>query len=176
MADVSLNRRMTVRRGSAVAFPQIGIVGFDGQIELEALRLYGLPEAAPALLCGTSTFPVGQRELAAEVSWDLPSLAPGATSLLDVTVTGCRQGDLADAALASSTRFIELDAAWSNNTVRVMARNISPSATFDLAATTLSVAVTKRRIPRWLVRGTASALTGKAWAFTSHSLAILLSS
>src|SRR5215211_5551369 len=53
MADASLNRRMTVRLGDAVAFAQIGIVGLDGQMELEALRLYGLPEAAPALLCGT---------------------------------------------------------------------------------------------------------------------------
>ncbi|MBX6746154.1 MAG: hypothetical protein IRY87_29310, partial [Acetobacteraceae bacterium] len=54
----------------------------------------------------------------------------------------------AQAALASSTRFIELDAAaWSNNTVRVMARNISPTATFDLGPATLSVAATKRRIP-----------------------------
>jgi hypothetical protein len=53
MADVSLNRRMTVRFGCAVAFAQIGIVGFEGQIELEALRLFGLPEAAPAgTLCG----------------------------------------------------------------------------------------------------------------------------
>jgi triphosphoribosyl-dephospho-CoA synthetase len=51
-------------------------------------------------------------------------------------------------ALAFSTRFIELDAAaWTNNTVRVMARNISPGATFDLAAATLFIAVTKRRVP-----------------------------
>jgi hypothetical protein len=65
-----------------------------------------------------------------------------------MTVTGCRQGDLVHAALASSTRFIELDAAaWSNNAVRVMARNISPTATFDLGPATLSVAVTKRRLP-----------------------------
>jgi hypothetical protein len=56
--------------------------------------------------------------------------------------------ELAHAALASSTRFIELDAAaWSNNAVRVMARNISPTATFDLGPATLSVAVTKRRLP-----------------------------
>jgi hypothetical protein len=55
---------------------------------------------------------------------------------------------LADAALTSSTRFIELDAAaWTNNTVRVMARSISTGATFDLAAATQSVAVTKRRLP-----------------------------
>jgi hypothetical protein len=84
----------------------------------------------------------------AEVSWDLPSLALGATSMLDVTLTGCRQGDLTEAALATSTRFIELDAAaWTTNTVRVMARNISPSATFDLSAITLSMGATKRRVP-----------------------------
>jgi hypothetical protein len=82
------------------------------------------------------------------VPWDLPSPAPGVASLLDVTVANCRVGDLADAALASSTRFIELDAtAWTTNTVRVMARNISPGATFDLTGATLSVAVTKRRVP-----------------------------
>jgi hypothetical protein len=51
------------------------------------------------------------------------------------------------ASLVSSTRFIEPEAAvWSNNTVRVMARNIS-AATFDLAAATLSVGVAKRRVP-----------------------------
>ena len=46
-----------MRLGDAVAFAQIGIVGLDGQIELEALRLYGLPEAASALLRGTPTLP-----------------------------------------------------------------------------------------------------------------------
>src|SRR5215210_8327608 len=53
MADASLNRRMTVRLADAVAFAQIGVVGPDGQIESEALRLHGLSEVAPALLCGT---------------------------------------------------------------------------------------------------------------------------
>jgi hypothetical protein len=131
----------------AVTFAQVGVVGLDGQIELEALRLYGLPEAAPALLCGTPTLLVGQREFAVETPLDLPSLGPGAAHLVDLTVTGARQGDRAEASLASSTRFIELNAAtWSSNTVRVMARNISGAA-FDLGAATLSVAVTKRRIP-----------------------------
>ncbi len=137
---------MRVWLGLGVAFRQIAIVGLDGQIELEALRLYGLPEAAPALLCGTPTLPVGQREFAAETTLDLPSLAAGAVRLIDVTVTGARQGDRAEASLASSTRFIELDAfVWSNNTVRVMARNVSGGA-FNLGAATLSVQVTKRRI------------------------------
>ena len=140
MADASLNKRMTVRFGPGIAFAQIGIVGFDGQIEVEALRLYDLPEAAPALLCGTPALPVGQREFAVEVAWDPPNLAPGAASLLDVTVAGARHGDLVHAALISSTRFIELDvAAWANNTVRVMVRNISPTAAFDLGSATLSV-------------------------------------
>ena len=57
---------MAVRHGDAVAFAQIGVVGLDGQIELEALRLFGLPDEAPALLCGTPTLPVGQREFAVE--------------------------------------------------------------------------------------------------------------
>lgn len=50
MADASLNRRQTIRVGAGVAFTQVGIVGFDEQIELEALRLFGLPEAASAVL------------------------------------------------------------------------------------------------------------------------------
>ena len=61
-------------------------------------------------------------------------------------MTGAGRATGAEASLASSTRFIELDAtAWSNNTVRVLARNMS-GASFDLGAATLSVAVTKRRI------------------------------
>ncbi len=67
--------------------------------------------------------------------------------LVDVTVPGARQGDRAEASLASSTRFVELDDfAWSNNTVRAAAGNLSGGA-FDLDPATLSVAVTKRRIP-----------------------------
>jgi hypothetical protein len=68
---------------------------------------------------------LGRREFATEVSWDLPSLAAGATALLDVTVTGARVGDLAQASLATSSRSFELDAtSWSDNTVRVLARNV----------------------------------------------------
>lgn len=77
-----------------------------------------MPDACPSV-------PVGTREFQAEVSWDLPSLASGATARTDVTVTGSRQGDIAQASLVSSTRFIDLTAfAWTNNTMRVMARNL----------------------------------------------------
>ncbi len=95
MADASLNRRQTIRVGAGVAFAQVGIVGFDGQIELEALRLFGLPEAAPAVLYACPAVPIGTREFQAGVAWDLPSMATGATALTDVTVIGCRQGDMA---------------------------------------------------------------------------------
>jgi hypothetical protein len=74
-------------------------------------------------------------------------LTPGAVHLVDFTVPGAQQDDQVEASLASSTRFIELDAfAWTNYTMRLLARNVSGAA-FDLGAATLSVAVTKRRIP-----------------------------
>ena len=72
--------------------------------------------------------------------------------MIDVTVNGARAGDLAQALLVSSLlvsslRFIELDATmWLNNTVRVMARNISV-ARLDLVAVTLSVVAAKRPVP-----------------------------
>ncbi len=91
---------------------------------------------------------MGTREFQAEIALDLPSLAPGVSILVDVTVTGCQVGDLAEAAIVSSTRFIELDAAaWTNNTVRVTARNVSPGTTSNLGAVTLSVEVMKRQLP-----------------------------
>jgi hypothetical protein len=69
MADASLNRRMTVRLGDAAAFAQFGIVGFDGQVELEALRLFGLPEAAPArLLPARPPAPHHRRRRAPQIS------------------------------------------------------------------------------------------------------------
>jgi hypothetical protein len=99
------------------------------------------------VLKGTPLLPQsGQWECAEEVSWDLPSLAPGATALIDVAVNGARAGDLARTSLVPSPQFSELDAAvWANNTARVMARNIS-GATFDLAAATLSAGIAKRRV------------------------------
>ncbi|MBW6401419.1 hypothetical protein KPL78_26450 [Roseomonas sp. HJA6] len=146
MQDSSLNRRQTIRLGPSVAFAQIGIIGFDGQIDLEALRLYGLPEDAPSILYGCPSLPVGARTLALETSWDLPSLAAGATANVDVTVPGARRGDFADASLDTSSIAFVLDChVWSNNSVRVTARNVSAS-TVDLAAAPLAVQVTKRRV------------------------------
>ena len=146
MADASLNLRQTIRVGAGVAFAQVGIVGFDGQIELEALRLLGLPEAAPAVLYACPSVPIGRRSLALETTWDLPSLTAGSTANIDVTVPGARRGDFADASLDTSSIAFVLDChVWSNNSVRVTARNVSAS-TVDLVAAALSVQVTKRRL------------------------------
>ena len=53
MDDANFNRRQTIRVGASVAYAQVGVIGFDGPIDLQSLRLYGLPEAVPALLNGT---------------------------------------------------------------------------------------------------------------------------
>ena len=83
--------------------------------------------------------PIGTRSLALETTWDLPSLTAGATANIDVTVAGARRGDFADASLDTSSIAFVLDChVWSNNSVRVTARNISAS-TVDLAAAPLSV-------------------------------------
>jgi hypothetical protein len=109
LADASLNRRQTVRMGAGVAFAQVGIVGIGGQIELEALRLCGLPEATPAVLYSCPSVPIGTRSLTLEATWDLPSLTGGATANIDVTVPGARPGDFADASLDTSNIAFVLD-------------------------------------------------------------------
>ncbi len=128
------------------AFARVRIVAFDGQIEREALRLFGLPEDAPAILYGCTSLPVRARTLALETSWNLPSLGPGATANLDVTVLGARRGDFAHASLDSSSIALLLDChVWSNNSVRVLARNVIAS-TVDFAGAPLALQVTKWRL------------------------------
>jgi hypothetical protein len=72
---------------------QLGILEFDGQIELEALLLFGLPEAALAVLYACTSMPIGTRSQALETTWDLPSLGPGATANMDGAVPIPRHPD-----------------------------------------------------------------------------------
>lgn len=117
------------------------------QIVALQLRLVRLPEDAPPIFNCCPSLPAGMQTLALETSWDLPSLGPGATGNVDVTVQGARRGDIADASLdTSGIAFVLNCHVWSNNSVRVTARNVSAS-TVDLAAVPLAVEVTKRRIP-----------------------------
>ena len=70
----------------------------------------------------------------------------GATAKLDVSVPGARRGGFADASLDTSGMAFVLDChVWSNNSVRVTARNVSAS-TVDLAAAPLVVQMVKRRM------------------------------
>lgn len=122
-------------------------IKLDGQIEFEALRLFGLPEAAPAVLYACPSLPIGTRNLALETTGDLPSLTAGATANIDVTVPVERRGKFADASLdTSSIAFVSDCHVWSNDSLRVTARNVSAS-TVDLAAVALSVQVVKWRVP-----------------------------
>jgi hypothetical protein len=146
MQKSDLNSRQKVCFRPEVAFAQIGIIGFDGQIELEALCLYGLPEDAPAILSGCPALPAGNRTLIFSARWDLPSMPPGTTSNADVTVPGARRGNFADASLdASSIAFVLDCRVWSNNKVRVSAQNVSLSSV-ELPAAALHVQVVKRRV------------------------------
>ncbi|WP_232474638.1 hypothetical protein [Neoroseomonas rubea] len=54
---------------------------------------------------------------------DVPSLGPGATANIDVTVPGARLGDFAEVSLDTSSIAFVLDRhVWSNHRVRVTAR------------------------------------------------------
>lgn len=98
------------------------------------------------ILYGCPSLPAGMRTLALESSWDLPSLGPGATTNTDVAVPGACQGDFAGVSLDTSSIAFVLDChVWSNNSVRMTARNVSAS-TVALAAAPMAVQVMKRRI------------------------------
>ncbi|WP_431266898.1 hypothetical protein [Dankookia sp. P2] len=105
-----------------------------------------MPEDAPAIFYDFPSLPAGSRQIAAETTWDLPSVGPGATANVDVTVHGAWRGDFADASLDTSSIAFVLDChVRSNDKVRVTARNVSASMA-DLAAVPLSVNVLKRRV------------------------------
>jgi hypothetical protein len=143
--DASFDERQTIRDQCAG-----GGIAFEGPIDLQSLRLYGLPEGAPAVLNGTPLLTgalsgSGRREFASQVSWDLPSLAPGERSLIDVTVSEAQAGDLAAASLVSSTRFI----AWMlgcGRTTRVRARARNRPGDLRRCTIALSVGITKWRV------------------------------
>ena len=47
MDDANFNRRQTIRVGAAVSYAQVGVIGFDGPIDLQSLRLYGCRRRHP---------------------------------------------------------------------------------------------------------------------------------
>ena len=77
-------------------------------------------------------------------SWELPSMTPNAATNMDVTLPGLRRGNFTDASLDTSSIAFVLDFhLWSNDKVRVTARNVN-LLKVDLPAAALHVRVVKR--------------------------------
>jgi hypothetical protein len=88
----------------------------------------------------------GTPTLVLETSLGLPNLGHGAAANIDVKVPGARRGDVADVSLDTSSIAFVLDClVWSNDSVRVTARNVS-AVPFDLAEAALAVQVVKRQV------------------------------
>ncbi|WP_439579034.1 glycosyl hydrolase family 28-related protein [Elioraea sp.] len=143
MTDASLTRLQAIRLAPQVATAIIGICRVDQDYEARALRLYCEPRHAPALLYGLPGLPHGSRDLIAEAAWDPPSIAAGATTQFNMTVTGASPGDLVEASFSvATTAILFLGTVGAANTVTVVAWNRAGSA-IDLGGGTLRVRVTK---------------------------------
>lgn len=127
-----LNALQRVRLHPSAAFAFIGIRGGSASAVLRSLRLFAGAELLPRVLAGAGRA-WGRRELATSQSWTVPSLAPGATTTLDVTLPGVRQGDLVTAGHAKDSGFQNGGVVFhavvggtnSVNQVRVTAQNVS---------------------------------------------------
>lgn len=143
MSDSGLTRLQVVRLDPQVAYAIIGVARVSADYEVRAMRLLCDPTHSPAVLYGTSTMPWGRREMIAEAAWDPASLSAGATTQLNVTVTGARPGDFVQAAFSLSTSgVVFLAQIGASDTVTVTAWNRSASA-IDLGAGTVRVRVLK---------------------------------
>lgn len=143
LADATLSRLQAIRLAPEVATAVIGVARVDRDYEVRALRLYCEPRHAPALLYGLPNLPHGSREIVVETSWDPPSLAPGATAQLNITVPGAFPGDFVQASFSvSTTGVVFLATVGAGGVVTVIAWNRSTIA-IDLAGGTLRVRVVK---------------------------------
>ncbi len=143
LADATLTRLQAIRLAAEVATAVIGLARVDRDYEVRALRLYCEPRHAPALLYGLPNLPHGSREIVVETSWDPPSLAPGATTQLNIPVPGAFPGDFVQASFSvSTTGVVFLATVGAGGVVTVIAWNRSTIA-IDLAGGTLRVRVVK---------------------------------
>jgi hypothetical protein len=133
-------------------FAVIGVRGGSSSARVSALRLFAPAEHAPRLIYGGSRN-WGRRELRTSVTWDVPALSAGATTTLDVTLTGVRQGDFVQASHAKDSGFQNggvvfhavVGGTAGTNQVRVTAQNVS-SGSITVGAGTLFVRAVKPRV------------------------------
>jgi hypothetical protein len=143
MEDATLTRLQAVRLGPSVGYAVIGLARIATDYELRALRLLCDPRHAPALLYGLPDLRHGARALTAELGWDPPSIAAGASAQIHVTVPGARPGDFVQAAFSLATSgVVFLAQIGAQDTVTVTAWNRS-GGPVDLGAGTVRVRVTK---------------------------------
>jgi hypothetical protein len=143
MEDATLTRLQAVRLSAAVGFAVIGVARIGRDYELRAMRLLCDPRHAPALLYGLPDLRHGARELVAELAWDPPSIAAGASAQVNVPLPGARPGDFCQAAYSLSTSgCVFLAQIGAQDTVTVTVWNRSGAAV-DLNAGTVRVRVVK---------------------------------
>ncbi|MBW8271335.1 hydrolase [Caldovatus aquaticus] len=143
MTDAGLLRLQVVRLAPQVAYAIIGIARISADYEVRALRLCCDPAFSPPLLYGLPWLPHGRRELVAELAWDPPSLAAGASTQVNVPLPGARAGDFAQAGFSLATSgIVFLANVGASDVVTVTAWNRSGVA-IDLGAGTVRARVVK---------------------------------
>lgn len=143
LTDADLTRLQVVRLEPQVAYAIIGVARIAADYEVRAMRLACDPGQAPAALWGLPDLPFGGRELKADLAWDPPSLAAGASAQLNVPLPGARPGDFASAAFSLATSgVVFLAQVGATDVVTVTAWNRS-TVTIDLAAGTVRARVVK---------------------------------
>ncbi len=126
MTDSTLTRLQAVRVHADVHYAVIGVARIDHDYEMRAMRLLCDPRHAPSVLYNLPDIRIGTRELVVEQSWDPPSVAAGASTQVNVPVTGARPGDFVQAAYSRSTSgFVFLAQIGAEDMVTVTAWNRS---------------------------------------------------
>ncbi|MCR0984774.1 phage tail fiber protein [Roseomonas populi] len=141
--DAGLTRLQVVRLAPQVQTAIIGVARVGTDYEVRSMRLACDPSQSPTVLYGTPELPHGARELKAELAWDPPSIAAGASASLNVPCTGVRPGDFVQAAFSLSTSGVMfLAQVGAQDVITVTAWNRSGAA-IDLGAGTVRVRAVK---------------------------------
>ncbi|QYU70904.1 hypothetical protein J4558_12670 [Leptolyngbya sp. 15MV] len=144
MLDATLTRLQAVRLAPNVGYAIIGLARLSADYEVRAMRLACDPRHAPAVLFGLPDLRHGARDMTAELAWDPPSIAAGASAQLNVPLAGARPGDFVQAAFSLSTSgVVFLAQIGAQDVVTVTAWNRSGAAV-DLGAGTVRVRLVKQ--------------------------------
>lgn len=103
MTDADLTRLQVVRLEPAVSYAIIGVARIGHDYEVRAMRLSTDPSVSPPLIYGQPLLRHGARQLQADLAWDPPSIAAGASAQLSVALAGARPGDFAQASYSLAT-------------------------------------------------------------------------